>query len=99
MKIPKIYLEHSKQFFFCKKLIFKKTWKQRNNSNFNNHNSTSEKSTYSKLLTCHYCGKPSHIRPNCKIIVCDKANGVLKPQANATSSGNYNNGNFHTPKL
>ncbi len=46
---------------------------------------------------CHYYGKPNHIRPNCKVLAHDKANGVLKPQANVTSSGNSNNGNSHTP--
>ncbi len=54
------------------------SWKLRNNSKFKNHNLTNEKSTYSNLLTCHYYGKPNHIRPNYKILAHDKANGVFK---------------------
>ena len=43
----------------------------------------------SKPLICHYCGRPGHIRPNCRKLARDKTHENFKPtstQANFTTS-------------
>jgi hypothetical protein len=69
--------------FFARNQYKGNNWRQRNSLKFKNKvsttNNTNDKPTYSKHLICHYCGKPNHIRSNCKAFAQDKLNGVFKP--------------------
>lgn len=85
--------------FYSKNKSFNKFRPQQlsSNNNKNNHNSSFKNvnDSRSKLVFCHYCGKPNHKSTECRKRLRDRSNGIYQPIHRPSNNNNQTQSNFN----